>query len=83
MDDLPPPKISYCIENPFVLPQFDGNISVSSSFTDIDLDCSTRPQSNYPLIGMLRIPTIVGLRPRKVILDRGSPCWRRIRRENN
>ena len=80
----PPHESPQCIENenPFVIPQFAGNISVSSYSSESNLDCSIRPQSNYPVNGISRIPTIVGLRPKKVIFDRGLPYWRRIRRDN-
>ena len=60
-----------------VLPQYDGNVSVSSSCMESSLNCSTLSKVNESCI-----PVVFGYRPTKVTLDRGLPYWKSIRRDN-
>ena len=60
-----------------VLPQYDGNVSISSSCTESSLHCSAQPKPQVK--GNHKIPVIVGFRPTKSVFDRGMPYWKRIR----
>ena len=70
-------SVNSCENTQLVLPQYDGNVSVSSSCMESSLNCSTLSKVNEHCI-----PVVFGYRPTKVALDRGLPYWKRIRRDN-
>ena len=87
MNNVSPPETSYYNNLLSLLPQLDGNISISSSFDDYNVSSNchspTHPSAGYdPLPISGKIPTVVGFRPQKVQNVRPLPCLKRIRQDN-
>ena len=75
MTHSPPPEILYKSE-PYSIPQFDGNISLTSSIYENESNCSSSPTDDQ-LPSATKIPTVVGFRPGKYYQSEPAywPSW--------